>query len=174
MGSLWRRPGPKYTLITGSGDILVLGLSLITPPSWWRQKKKDIYVSQPRYLRVLSSCLWSHIWIKRLWLHVVSTELLPPVAPLLRLPRTVGRRLPVGGASRQPRRQLVTLRRGRADLRARPGSASIPPQDLDLVAILVRGDAVAAGGGRAATEGDLVASPGRRDVGRGRRGHGLG
>lgn len=133
------------------------------------------------HLRVTGVVLWSHIWITRLWFNVVSAQ---PVAPLLRLPRTVRRRapvllsphplragprrflpLPAGGASRQPRGQLVALRRGRAHLRTRPGSISIPPQDLDLVAVLVRGDAVAAGSSGAAMEGDLMASPGRRDVG---------
>lgn len=134
------------------------------------------------YLCELGLGLWSHIWIKRIWVDVVSTErprtvrrrlpvLLPPhrlrAAPCRVLP------LPVGGASRQPRGQLVPLWRGRADVRTRSGLNPIPPQDLDLVAVFVRRDAVAAGGDRAAMEGDLMASRGRRDVDRGRRGPGL-
>lgn len=143
---------------------------------------KGVVPLQIMYLCELGIGLWSHVWIKRLRVDVVSAErprtvrrrlpvLLPPhrlrAAPCRVLP------LPVGGASRQPRGQLVSLWRGRTDVRTRSGLNPIPPQDLDLVAVFVRRDAVAAGGGRAAMEGDLMASHGRRDVDRRRRGPGL-
>lgn len=100
--------------------------------------------------------------------------LAPRLSSALRL-RPRGRRLrplPVEGAVGQARGQLVSLGHGRVNGRGSSGTVAIPPQYLDLVAVLLRRDAAAAVRGRAAAQGDLVA-PGRGggDASRSGRGH---